>query len=66
MSYVKQEIEALQLLAKRRCKAHKGDVSCAETDVPVEEYCGPCYCRAKLNELDELKALVKDVKRDSK
>lgn len=51
MSYVKQEIEALALLAKRRCKAHKGDVSCAETDVPVEQYCGPCYCRAKLNEL---------------
>jgi hypothetical protein len=50
--YTKQEIEALQYLAKRHCKKYRGDVSCAETDVPMREYCGPCWCCARLNELN--------------
>ena len=58
--YVIQEIEAMTLLAKRHCKFYKGDVACSEIDVPLNQYCGPCYCGQILNKLKRRQLNEKD------
>jgi len=46
-------LNALQRIAAEHCVYHKGGVACAETDVPVEKYCAPCYARSIINSLKD-------------